>query len=79
MKTAVDALKAGQDDLREGKQDIREVLAKKAEKADIHRVVLKLDKSNKLLQDYEERYDMVEDDKHLSIVCSSSLTAGNDA
>jgi chromosome segregation ATPase len=64
VKTAVDALKSGQDDLRDGQQHIREELAKKAEKADIHRVEQKLDKSNKHLQDHEERLEALEEEQH---------------
>ncbi len=56
VKSAVDALKSGQD-------DIREELAKKAEKADIHRVEQKLDKSNKHLQNHEERIEALEEDQ----------------
>jgi uncharacterized coiled-coil DUF342 family protein len=56
MKSAGDALKAGQDDLRAE-------LAKKAEKADIHRVEQKLDTSNTHLQDHEERLDALEVDQ----------------
>ncbi len=56
VKTAVDALKAGQDDLRAK-------LTKKAEKADIHRVEQKLDKSNKHLQDHEERLEALEEEQ----------------
>ncbi len=56
LKSAGDALKAGQDDLREE-------LAKKAEKADIHRVEQKIDKSNKHLQDHEERIEALEEDQ----------------
>ncbi len=56
VKTAVDALKAGQD-------DVRAELTKKAEKADIHRVEQKLDKSNKHLQDHEERIEALEEDQ----------------
>jgi chromosome segregation ATPase len=61
VRTAVDALKAGQDDLRDGQQHIREALAHKADKADIHRVEQKLDKSNKHLQDHEERLEALEE------------------
>jgi len=56
LKSAGDALKAGQDDLRAE-------LAKKAEKADIHRVEQKLDTSNKHLQDHEERLEALEDQR----------------
>src|SRR6267154_497086 len=56
LKSAGDALKAGQDDLRAE-------LAKKAEKADIHRVEQKLDTSNKHLQDHEERLEALEKDQ----------------
>ncbi len=56
VKTAVDALKAGQD-------DVRAELTKKAEKADIHRVEQKLDKSNKHLQEHEERLEALEEDQ----------------
>ena len=56
VKTAVDALKSGQD-------DIWVELTKKAEKADIHRVELKLDTSNKHLQDHEERLEALEKDQ----------------
>ena len=56
VKTAVDALKSGQD-------DIRAELTKKAEKADIHRVEQKLDKSNKHLQDHEERLEALEEEQ----------------
>jgi archaellum component FlaC len=61
VKSAVDALKGGQDDLRDGQQHIREALAQKAEKADIHRVEQKLDKSNKHLQDHEARLEALEE------------------
>ena len=61
VKTAVDALKAGQDDLRDGQQHIREALVQKADKADIHRVEQKLDKSNKHLQDHEARLVALEE------------------
>ena len=64
VKTAVDALKAGQDDLRDGQQHIREALAQKADKADIHRVEQKLDKSNKHLQDHEARLEALEEEQH---------------
>ncbi len=57
VKTAVDALSAGQD-------DIRVELTKKAENADNHRVEQKLDKSNKHLQDHEERLEALEEDQH---------------
>ena len=63
VKTAVDALKSGQDDLRDGQQNIREALAQKADKADIHRVEQKLDKSNKHLQDHEARIEALEEDQ----------------
>ena len=63
VKSAVDALKAGQDDLREGQQHIREALAQKADKADIHRVEQKLDKSNKHIQDHEERIEALEEEQ----------------
>ncbi len=56
VKSAVDALKSGQD-------DIRTELTKKADKADIHRVEQKLDKSNKHLQDHEERIEALEEDQ----------------
>ena len=56
LNTAGDALKAGQDDLRTE-------LAKKVEKADIHRVEQKLDTSNKHLQDHEERLEALEEDQ----------------
>ena len=56
VKTAVDALKSGQDDLRVE-------VTKKADKADIHRVEQKLDKSNKHLQDHEERLEALEEDQ----------------
>ncbi|HYT43161.1 MAG TPA: hypothetical protein VEP90_12520 [Methylomirabilota bacterium] len=56
LKSAGDALKSGQD-------DIRVELTKKAEKADIHRVEQKLDKSNKHLQDHEERLEALEEDQ----------------
>ena len=56
VKTAVDALKSGQD-------DIRVELTKKADKADIHRVEQKLDKSNKHLQDHEERLEALEEEQ----------------
>jgi uncharacterized protein (DUF3084 family) len=63
VKTAVDALKSGQDDLRDGRQHICEALAQKADKADIHRVEQKLDKSNKHLQDHEARLEALEEDQ----------------
>ena len=63
MKSAVDALKAGQDDLRDGQQHISEALAQKADKADIHRVEQKLRHSNKHLQDHEERIEALEEDQ----------------
>jgi len=56
VKAAVDALKSGQD-------DIREKLTKKADKADIHRVEQKLDKSNEHLQDHEERLEALEEEQ----------------
>ena len=56
VKSAVDALKSGQDDLRAE-------LTKKAEKADIHRVEQKLDKSNKHLQDHEARLEALEEEQ----------------
>ena len=56
VKTAVDALKSGQD-------DILAELTKKADKADIHRLEQKLDKSNKHLQDHEERLEALEEDQ----------------
>ena len=56
VKSAVDALKSGQDDLRVE-------LKKKAEKADIHRVEQKLDKSNKHLQDHEARLEALEEEQ----------------
>ena len=62
VRTAVDALKSGQDDLRA--QHIREALAQKADKADIHRVEQKLDKSNKHLQDHEARLEALEEEQH---------------
>ena len=63
MKSAVDPLKAGQDDLRDGQQHIREALAQKADKADIHRIEQKLAKSNKHLQDHKERIEALEEDQ----------------
>ena len=56
VKTAVDALKSGQD-------DIWVELTKKVEKADIHLLEQKLDKSNKHLQDHEERIQALEEDQ----------------
>ena len=56
VKSAVDALKAGQ-------QHIREALAHKADKADIHQVEQKLDKSNKHLQDHEARLEALEEEQ----------------
>jgi chromosome segregation ATPase len=56
LKTAGDALKAGQD-------VIREELAKKADKADVHRLEQKVDKSNKYLQDHEERLEALEEEQ----------------
>lgn len=59
VRTAVDALKARLDDLRDGQQHIREALAQKAEKADIHRVGTNPDTSlenpkirHKIVQNY---------------------------
>jgi chromosome segregation ATPase len=56
LNTAGDALKAGQDDLREK-------LAKKAGKADIHRLEQKLDKRGQQLQDHEERLEALEEEQ----------------
>ena len=50
--------------MKSGQDDMREALAQKAEKTDIHRVEQKLDKSNKHLQDHEERLEALEEDQH---------------
>ena len=63
VKIAVDALKSGQDDLRDGQQKMRKALTQKADKADIHRVEQKLDKSNKHLQDHEARLEVLEEEQ----------------
>lgn len=71
LKTAVEALKAGQDDLREQVKDLREdvgglqagqkairaELATKADKADIKRLEQKIDETAK---DHEERIEQLE-------------------
>lgn len=54
MKTAVEALKAGQDDLRENVKTIR---AEMATKADIKRLEQKIDATTK---DHEERIEELE-------------------
>ncbi len=54
LKTAVEAVKAGQD-------DIREKLETKADKADIHRVEQKIDKVAKDVKSYGSRIENLEE------------------
>ena len=49
--------------MKSGQDDMREALAQKAEKTDIHRVEQKLDKSNKHFQDHEARLEALEEEQ----------------